>query len=111
MRAVRTSQHKVIVFFTTSPAIMNPTQSWRPRTRPIQPANPATDFHPLAELYDLDAGPLEIHSLADDPQHAATRADLLTRLHEWMRATNDPLLDGAATSPRHREVMHMLGET
>jgi arylsulfatase A-like enzyme len=108
MRAVRTSRHKLIVFFTTSPAIMNPTQSWRPRTRPIAPANPATEFHPLVELYDLAADPLEAHNLADDPQHAATRRDLLTRLHTWMRATNDPLLDGAVTSPRHREAVDAL---
>jgi N-sulfoglucosamine sulfohydrolase len=52
-RCVRTNQHKLIVNFTAAPSFMDPSQSWRPRTDPAVPADPATAYHPLVELFDL----------------------------------------------------------
>lgn len=110
-RCVRTERHKLIVNFTTAPAFMDPSQSWRPRTRPVVPADPATAFHPLVELYDLMDDPNEWDNRADDPAQAATRQTLLTRLHNWMISTNDPLLTGAVTSPTHVRAVVALTST
>jgi len=41
------------------------------------------------ELYDLEADPLEMQSLATDPDRQRLRAQLRTRLQEWMRDTSD----------------------
>jgi hypothetical protein len=113
-RCLRTARHKLIVNFSAAPAFMDPSQSWRPRTTTVVPADPARAYHPLLELYDLATDPLERHNLADDPAHGDTRRALLARLHAWMRDTGDPLLDGAVTSPIHRRAVAALagaGET
>ncbi len=107
-RCLRTARHKLIVNFSAAPAFMDPSQSWRPRTATVVPADPARAYHPLLELYDLAADPLERRNLADDPAHADLRRELLARLHAWMRDTGDPLLDGAVTSPLHRRAVAAL---
>jgi N-sulfoglucosamine sulfohydrolase len=107
-RCIRTARHHLIVNFTAAPAFMNPAQSWRPRTDPVVPDKPALAYHPLVELFDLADDPHERNNLADDPAHAAVRADLLARLHAWMRETDDPLLDGAVTPPMHRWALEAL---
>lgn len=87
---------------------MDPTQSWRPRTVPVVPAAPPLDHHPVVELYDLVADPNEWHNVADEPVYAETRQELLARLHDWMVATDDPLLGGAVTSPPHSWAVEAL---
>jgi arylsulfatase A-like enzyme len=108
-RCVRTERHKLIVNFSAAPAFMDPSQSWRPRSRPVVPADPSTAFHPLVELYDLDADPREQRNLAGDPGQAEIRRGLLRNLHDWMAATDDPLLAGAVTSPTHRLAIAAIG--
>jgi N-sulfoglucosamine sulfohydrolase len=107
-RAIRTATHKLIVNFSAAPSLMNPTQSWQPRSRPATPANPATDFHAPIELYDLTTDPDEQTNLATDESQASVRDDLLTRLHDWMQDTSDPLLDGPVRSPSHDRAIEML---
>ena len=51
------------------------------------------------ELYDLVFDPNEHTNLAADPAHAATLHQMQTRLDDWMRATNDPLLKGPVPLP------------
>lgn len=41
------------------------------------------------ELYDLRSDPDEVHDLADDPAHAATRERLGTALRQWMLQVRD----------------------
>ena len=72
------------------------------------PADPAIAYHPPVELYDLATDPNEWTNLADDPAQATIRADLLARLHAWMRDTDDPLLAGPVTSPSHRRAIDVL---
>jgi arylsulfatase A-like enzyme len=109
-RCVRTEHHKLIVHFAAAPSFMDPSQSWRPRSRPVVPADPATTYHPLVELYDLDADRWERTNLSDDPAQPGVRRDLLGRLHGWMADTGDPLLAGAVTSPRHRSAVAALAD-
>jgi arylsulfatase A-like enzyme len=53
--------------------------------RLLQPARP------VVEMYDLQNDPDEFHNIADDPAHAAAKADLLKRLGTWMHQTYDYL--------------------
>ena len=54
---------------------------------------------PREELYDLDLDPQETDNLAGDPKFAADLEELKERLAEWMRETNDPLLQGPVPLP------------
>jgi arylsulfatase A-like enzyme len=53
------------------------------------------------ELYDTLFDPQERRNLAADPLYAAVVRDLRERLHDWMHATNDPLLNGPVPLPPH----------
>jgi N-sulfoglucosamine sulfohydrolase len=107
-RCIRTDTHKLIVNFSAAPAFMDPTQSWRPRSITVEPANPALVYHPLVELYDLREDPWEQKNLSEDPAHAPVRDELLRRLHAHLSDTQDPLLEGAVTSPMHMRAVEAL---
>lgn len=101
-RSVRTETHKLIVNFSSAPAFMDPSQSWRPRSDTVVPANHALAYHPPYELYDLRNDPWEQRDLAGDAGQAAVLNELRVALRDHMRATADPILDGAVTGPLHR---------
>jgi N-sulfoglucosamine sulfohydrolase len=109
-RAIRTATHKLIVNFTTAPAFMDPSQSWRPPSDVATPPNVAGSFHPYLELYDLEHDPWEQRDLAQSPTSMLIRADLLNRLARHMQETEDPLLRGAVTSPQHRRAINLLDQ-
>jgi arylsulfatase A-like enzyme len=111
MRCIRTERHKLIVNFSAASSFMDPTQSWRPRTRPVVPEDPAGGSHRLVELYDLETDPWEHQNLADAAPYRERRQELLGRLYEWMRTTEDPLLAGAVTSPMHHRALEALEST
>ena len=96
MRCIRTDTHKLIVNFSAAPGFMDPSQSWRPRSEAV-----ARGYHPTVELYDLVDDPVEVNNLADAPEYAEFRSQLLARLYEELRATHDPLLEGPVVSPMH----------
>jgi N-sulfoglucosamine sulfohydrolase len=50
-------------------------------------------------LYDLIFDPNEAHNLVGDPRVDAVVTTLRTRLDEWMRETEDPLLNGCVPAP------------
>lgn len=107
-RCIRTDAHKLIVNFTTAPAFMDPSQSWRPRSDTVSPPNHAMAYHNHVELYDLAADPWELTDVADDPAYARVRANLLARLHRHLVETDDPILQGAVTGPHHRAAVELL---
>jgi arylsulfatase A-like enzyme len=107
-RAVRTDRRKLIVNFSAAPAFMDPSQRWRPLADPVVPANRATAYHPDLELYDLASDPWEQVDLADRPEWASARAELLARLRRHLAETGDPILDGAITSPQHLRALALL---
>jgi len=100
-RAVRADGYKCIVNFSNAPFFMDPSQDHRPGTITRDPPAPKLAYHPPVELYDLDADPLETENLADEEAHADALADLLGRLYDWLRATDDPILEGIPTPPMH----------
>ena len=105
-RSVRTRTHKLIANFSSAPDSMDPGQSWNRRSTPR--VDPMRNHHPTIELYDLSVDPVELTNVADVPEYAEVRADLLARLSTWMRDTDDPLLAGAVTSPLHRRALDAL---
>lgn len=109
-RAIRTERYKLIANFSSAPAFMNPSQSWRTRSDPTVPARPPESYHPPIELYDLQNDPWEHHDLGQDPAYAEVRKELMARLQRWMVETNDPILQGAVTPPIQKLALAMLAE-
>ncbi|MGF0114895.1 sulfatase family protein [Promicromonospora sp. Marseille-Q5078] len=98
-RAVRTRRWKYVKRFTD-------------RQRPVLPNvddSPSKDYWVRSgwqsehvdteELYDVVFDPAEGRNLAGSPSHAGVLDELRERLHEWMRSTGDPLLDGPVDAP------------
>lgn len=111
-RSIRTATHKLIVNFSSAPAFMDPSQSWRPRGDTVVPPNHALAYHPPFELYDLTRDPWEQKDVAADPACAPALQQLRAQLAEHMVATKDPILEGAVTSPLHRKSqMWLTGKT
>ncbi|HEY2715144.1 MAG TPA: sulfatase [Solirubrobacterales bacterium] len=54
---------------------------------------------PRERLYDLLLDPGEGDNLVEDPDCATVLAEMRERLEEWMRDTDDPLLDGPIAPP------------
>ncbi len=48
-----------------------------------------TEPRPAVELYDLQTDPDELRNLADDPQYAKVRDELLGQLQTWKKETGD----------------------
>ncbi len=107
-RCVRTERYKLIANFSTAPAFMDPSQSWRPRSDTVVPENHATAFHPSLELYDLSTDPWELNNLAVDEAWAEVRQAMMRSLYRHMVLTEDPLLNGAVTSPQHTLTQSLL---
>lgn len=65
------------------------------------------------ELYDLETDPVESRNLANEPEHKGLVERFRKELAEWMRDTDDPLLDGPMPSPYHlrrsRELRELAG--
>jgi arylsulfatase A-like enzyme len=103
-RAIRTTRHKYI-------------RRWGERRTPVLPNTddgPSKDLllrlgwaeHeiPAEQLYDLAFDPNEAENLVEDPAHAAILDELRSRLLEWMRDTEDPLLAGHVDPPAGVEI-------
>jgi hypothetical protein len=65
-------------------------------------------YHPDVEVYDLAKDPWEQNDVARKAEYAAVRRDLLQRLYRHLVETQDPILQGAVTSPQHRRAVELL---
>jgi arylsulfatase A-like enzyme len=104
-RTIRTETHKLIVNFSTAPAYMSPTEQWQPLSSAVAEAVADT---PDVELYDLAKDRWELKNVAEKPEYAEVRKDLMGRLWAFMKATGDPLLRGAVACPQHSRAMEKL---
>ncbi|MBC7925844.1 MAG: sulfatase, partial [Bryobacteraceae bacterium] len=86
-RSVRSQTHKLIVNFSAAPAFMDPSQSWRPRSDTVVPANRAMSYHPPFELYNLKDDPWEQQDIANDASSRLVLEDLRSRLVSHMQTT------------------------
>ncbi len=104
MRSVRTRRWKYIRRFDhhLGPVLSNCDDSpskdvlmahgWQERSRPLE------------QLYDLIFDPNEASNVANDLSVAVVLEDMRTRLDDWMRSTDDPLLRGPVLAPPGAEV-------
>ena len=109
MRAVRTESHKYIRNYMPGPLLPLAKDLEESRTR-----RGMGDAHlaprPAEELYVLASDPDELDNRVDDPEQRPALGALRAELDDWMRRTDDPLLDGPIppmprparpTRPRH----------
>lgn len=93
MRGIRTDRFKYIRNFAEGPSVYLPLDIHRSlsgqevREEYYVPNVPE-------ELYDLEKDPLEQRNLAQDEDYSEICRDLRQRVEQWMRETNDPLLEG-----------------
>lgn len=107
-RCIRTATHKLIANFTTAYSFMDPSQSWRPRSDTTVPQNHALTYHDPIELYDLRQDRWEHSNLANQPEYAGVRCELLNRLRRHLIETSDPIFQGAVTNPQQRQTLAEL---
>ena len=99
MRAARTRRHKYIRRFgERSLPVMPNCDDSRSKTYLVEHGWREREVE-MEELFDLVFDPDEKNNLAGDAAHAATLDEMRARLDAWMRATNDPLLDGPVPVP------------
>lgn len=103
MRAIRSERFKYIrnretAFAVEVPADVEPGAIFRSHVERYHGSQ-----HPPAELYDLDADPLEQHNLSGDPHYREIERRLGAQLRTWMVETGDPLLSGPIASPAARQ--------
>lgn len=95
MRAVRTLRYKYIAYFGEDDrAYFGANIDDGPSKDDLVAKGLLEQKRKPAELYDLSMDPLETVNLAEDERFRDVVRDLSGRLREWMRRTNDPLLDG-----------------
>ena len=99
-RAVRTRRYKYVRRYDdehVTPVLPNVDDS--PSKELLLEHGWATRVQAPEQLYDLVFDPGEAANVVDEPAYAAAAADLRGRLDRWMRATDDPLLDGPVAVP------------
>ena len=104
VRAVRTERWKYIRRFgdRLRPVLPNVDDS---PTKDLLIADGWADVElPLQALHDLRFDPVEAHNLIDAPHCAEVAEEMRARLDGWMRATDDPLLDGPVPAPEGAEL-------
>jgi arylsulfatase A-like enzyme len=110
MRAIRTDRYKLIVNFEVSTRVDVPTDI---RQSPIYALMHA-EFDQVrapVEVYDLREDRWEQHNLAGSAPVANVEIELRQRLLDWMRSTDDPLLDGPVASPYYGNALDWLGQS
>jgi arylsulfatase A-like enzyme len=105
MRCVRTPRHKLIRNFETAFAVEVPGDIQAGPIFRADPSRYSKDRADVVELYDLAADPLELRNMAGQEELAQVERELSAQLWNWMRETDDPLLNGPVSSPRYRLAM------
>ncbi|MEY8748425.1 sulfatase [Bacillales bacterium AN1005] len=94
MRGIRTEKYKYVKNFEDGPKIYMPMDIHSS----ISGAEVRKDYYvpnDIEELYELEKDPLEYTNLINDPQYAKVAEQLRLKVDNWMKETNDPLLQGA----------------
>ncbi|WP_306060956.1 sulfatase family protein [Natronococcus wangiae] len=93
VRAIRTERYKYIRNFWHLPAVYLTRDIFASEAGRMVRETDTVPPRPYEELYDLRESPQEDDNLVFEPRYRDVRIDLARQLHEWMQATNDPLLN------------------
>ncbi len=104
IRAIRTPQYKYIRSFWHLPSVYLSNDVFMSKAGQAVREEFHAGHRAYEELYDLAADPLEQTNLADNDEYEAVRTELEDRLIEWMRQTDDPLLDGPVPPSDYAEI-------
>ncbi len=110
MRCIRTQRHKLIVRYDSEflkyvlPNIDNGLAK-----RFLLVSGIGDVIRSRCELYDLYLDPAERNNLVDHPDYAVTYEQLQTRLGDFMKATDDPILKGPVPRPKGAIVNQKTG--
>ena len=91
-RCIRTNRYKLIVRYDDYLNVVAANIDPSPAKDFLREAGYMKGRKAREELYDLWIDPAERVNLIDSPSHAEIYHDLLRRLNDWMKATEDPLL-------------------
>lgn len=108
MRSIRSEQYKLIVNFEVDTKVSVPDDIREGLIYP-EMIDQLTGQRPYLELYDLAADPAETTNLAGKPELAEVEQTLRAQLLEWMRQTDDPLLQAPIASPYYSAALKQLG--
>ncbi len=107
IRCIRTKTHKYIINFELNTLYDTPSDIMQGAIFRTS-VGKYMDLRSRYELYDLQNDPWEQNNLAEEPEHAALRAELHGRLVTWMKETGDALLNGPVRSIYYEKVMEVL---
>lgn len=100
MRCVRTSRYKYIKYYDDFDKTVKPNiDNGYSKQFLMEHGLMGRAHDPKEMLFDLYYDPNERVNLVNDPAHADIRNDLAARLENWMKETNDPLLNGYVPKP------------
>ena len=94
VRAIRTDRYKYVRNFWHLPKVYLSTDVFASRAGREVREKYGVPTRPYEELYDLRETPQEDENVIHDPEYQDVRVELSRQLHEWMAATDDPLLEG-----------------
>jgi N-sulfoglucosamine sulfohydrolase len=104
MRAVRTQRWKYIRRFDHHLGPILPNCDDSPTKDVLMQHGWKERSWPFEQLYDLIFDPNEASNVANDLSAAVVLEEMRTRLDNWMRDTNDPLLHGPVIPPPGTEL-------
>lgn len=104
-RAVRTERFKYIRNFWCLPKIYLTNDVSHSPSGEVVKNEFDRPSRPYEQLFDLEADPHERENVVSGPNCEEVVADLREQLHDWMRSTEDPLLDGPVPPGDFEEIM------
>jgi arylsulfatase A-like enzyme len=104
MRGVRTERYKYIRSFAERPLSVPAHVDASPTKDLLRDQGYFTQRRPDEMLFDLHADPLERANCVGEPAAADVLVRLRSRLHDWQRATGDPLLAGDIPPPAGAQI-------
>jgi len=94
VRTIRTERYKYIRNFWHLPKVYLSADVFASEAGREVREKYSVPTRPYEELYDLQEAPQEDENVVFEPRYQETRIELARELHQWMEATEDPLLDG-----------------
>jgi N-sulfoglucosamine sulfohydrolase len=103
-RCVRTDRWKYIRRFGEYPATVLSNCDDSATKEVLVEAGWGEQLVPKEQLYDLLLDPGEARNLVDSASHGEVLATMRARLDDWMKSTDDPILDGDVPAPVGAEI-------